>query len=266
MSQAIPVTVRGPATYDKLKVLRLTYALTVLGVIIISWCLSGTAVISQVNSAFTEYDRTVWNTGATDGEDISERDSLFSPLLLITLCALPAFGCVLLAAIYSNKVGMPSAIAPLLLAPWPFLRWIAFFMIVGYTPHHLKEFEPPESPMPLAVWLIVACAPLSLPVLVMALLMFVNPQYIAQLFYGPPVGAYVPGLPLPCGWPILMMIFLAVLMSNVYLWFGFRKGLVRKWWRLLLGILVLFLFTLPAVWLVVMGPAAVQVYKQFFGS
>jgi hypothetical protein len=28
---------------------------------------------------------------------------------------------------------------------------------------------------------------------------------MGQLFMGPPLGAYIPGLPIPCGWPILAL-------------------------------------------------------------
>jgi tight adherence protein B len=43
----------------------------------------------------------------------------------------------------------------------------------------------------------------SLPFGLAILLYIMNPDYMGQLFYGPPVGAYIPGLPIPCGWPIV---------------------------------------------------------------
>lgn len=45
-----------------------------------------------------------------------------------------------------------------------------------------------------------------LPFGLMILLWFINPLYMGQLFLGPPVGAYLLGLPIPCGWPILALI------------------------------------------------------------
>jgi tight adherence protein B len=45
-----------------------------------------------------------------------------------------------------------------------------------------------------------------LPFGLMALLMVINPDYIGQLFRGPPVGAYIPSLPIPCGWPIVALV------------------------------------------------------------
>lgn len=49
----------------------------------------------------------------------------------------------------------------------------------------------------------------------LAILLYVmNPDYMGQLFLGPPVGANIPGLPIPCGWPIvgigLIMIGLGI--------------------------------------------------------
>lgn len=44
-----------------------------------------------------------------------------------------------------------------------------------------------------------------MPIALGVFLMFINPDYMGQLVYGPPVGAYIPGLPIPCGWPILAL-------------------------------------------------------------
>lgn len=43
----------------------------------------------------------------------------------------------------------------------------------------------------------------SLPIGLALFLYIVNPDYMGQLFFGPPVGANIPGLPIPCGWPII---------------------------------------------------------------
>lgn len=42
-----------------------------------------------------------------------------------------------------------------------------------------------------------------LPIGLAVFLYLVNPDYMGQLFFGPPVGANIPGLPIPCGWPIV---------------------------------------------------------------
>jgi tight adherence protein B len=44
----------------------------------------------------------------------------------------------------------------------------------------------------------------SLPLGLALLLYVMNPNYMGQLFFGPPVGANIPGLDfIPCGWPII---------------------------------------------------------------
>jgi tight adherence protein B len=43
----------------------------------------------------------------------------------------------------------------------------------------------------------------SLPIGLAIFLYIVNPIYMGQLFFGPPMGANIPGLPIPCGWPII---------------------------------------------------------------
>ncbi len=43
-----------------------------------------------------------------------------------------------------------------------------------------------------------------LPIGLALLLMVINPQYMSQLFFGPDRGgAFIPGLPIPCGWPLI---------------------------------------------------------------
>jgi tight adherence protein B len=44
-----------------------------------------------------------------------------------------------------------------------------------------------------------------LPIGLAVFLYFVTPSYMLQLFMGPPIGANIPGLPIPCGWPIVAL-------------------------------------------------------------
>ncbi|MBN1430132.1 MAG: type II secretion system F family protein [Anaerolineae bacterium] len=45
----------------------------------------------------------------------------------------------------------------------------------------------------------------SLPIFLAVFLYLVNPPYMGQLFFGPPVGANIPVISIPCGWPILAL-------------------------------------------------------------
>jgi tight adherence protein B len=43
-----------------------------------------------------------------------------------------------------------------------------------------------------------------LPILLSVFLLLINPEYMGQLFFGPDRGgAYIPGVPIPCGWPMV---------------------------------------------------------------
>jgi len=45
----------------------------------------------------------------------------------------------------------------------------------------------------------------GLPIALALCLIFLRPEYMGQLFFGPPQGAFIPGLPIPCGWPIVAL-------------------------------------------------------------
>ncbi len=45
-----------------------------------------------------------------------------------------------------------------------------------------------------------------MPIAISILLMLIRPGYMSQLFFGPERGgAFIPGLPIPCGWPIIAL-------------------------------------------------------------
>lgn len=45
-----------------------------------------------------------------------------------------------------------------------------------------------------------------MPIFISILLMLIRPKYMGLLFFGPERGgAYIPGLPIPCGWPIIAL-------------------------------------------------------------
>ncbi|GAB4524626.1 MAG: type II secretion system F family protein [Anaerolineae bacterium] len=44
----------------------------------------------------------------------------------------------------------------------------------------------------------------ALPIILSVFLYLINPNYMGQLFFGPEKGgAFIPGLPIPCGWPMI---------------------------------------------------------------
>lgn len=243
--EAASIVSCGPATYDELKSLRGKYALILIGVVVVSFLVCGASQLA-----------------------IQYRGNVFLPTIVIGI--LSALLCAVVTGIYARKVGIPRPVMPVIVALLPFMPWIALFSVVGYTPHHLKEFEPVEDSRFVTVgWpiglLIGFCVGL-LPIMVMFILTLLNPHYMAQLFFGPPVGANIPGLPIPCGWPFLAMICLGILLPPLSLQLGFHRSMVRGEWKLLLMLIILLQCAFPSALLVMLGPAAVQTYIQFFGK
>jgi hypothetical protein len=165
-------------------------------------------------------------------------------------------GAVLIMFGYNSKnpqwwVAIPLAIMPV-------LNWLAYVMIAGYEPPQ------PDSPKPrqLPAWLVLGLSPCLCGLVLYAY----RPNYMLQLFTGPPIGENIPAIGIPCGWPILFIIGVFVLVQNYALWAGLQQTrLVGVWALAFVGLAITFL-TFPSIWLVLMGPAAVQVYKQFYGG
>jgi hypothetical protein len=231
----------GPNDYEVLKQLRSTYALVYIFVLVISWCLSG-------------YLQAVAASGQPQsGAGAPDLSTLWPLLLVPTVLGAGVTG------FFAHKVGMRFPLLPALFALFPVIGWIGFFMVIGYLPEDLKEYEPPEEQPPVAIWLIIGMLPLAC----MGMLTALRPSYMGQLFVGPPVGAYIPGMAIPCGWPIIALIILAIVLTDLPLYLGFHRRLVRGWWKALLIILVVAHFVFPAIYLSVLGPAAIQLFKTF---
>src|SRR5262245_27962422 len=160
----------GPATYDQLKSLRGQYALTFFGVLLGALLLSAFIRIATVN-------------GNAQGNQ-----QPISPVMLSIFAMLPCVGVAIVNFIYARKLGMRDYFVAAALGLLPIINWVPFFIIVGFTPQHLKEFEPPEPPRAVATWLI----PAFFPILLIGILSVVRPEYMAQLFVGPPLGAFIP--------------------------------------------------------------------------
>ena len=108
-----------------------------------------------------------------------------------------------------------------------------------------------------------------LPCLCFGLLLVINPDYMSQLLYGPPVGAFIPGMPIPMGWPFIFVTILLVAIAM-----GANLLLVR--WaiknelqlKVVLSIAAFMVVSLGvqsvACWIVVMGPSFIQLWKAFF--
>lgn len=160
----------GPASYQVLQGLRVQYAVMVFGLLCVSWLIGG--VVRSIQNASEA--RTV----SSAAHAMPEVPVVF--LVLVSL--LPGMVLAVVNFIYADKVGMPSPLLPGLLAFIPLVNWFAFFMIIGYTPAHLKQFEPPEKPINPYLGMTIGL----IPIWCMAGLAVVRLPYVGMLFTGPP--------------------------------------------------------------------------------
>jgi hypothetical protein len=196
------------------------------------------------------------------------RDSAFPDAFLPGL-AISLFSRIFMAGVlwyYAGRVEMPangralSALSGFV----PLMAWVGVYAVAGYTPPHLREEQEAEDirDTSFPAWVV----PTIPPIIVFGILTLMNPKYMAQLFLGPPIGVTIPATPIPCGWPILLIAFLLVALADVAVWLAYNRKLVRGGWMFLLIFQVLVFFESPVVWIMLLGPAAVQMYKQFSGN
>ncbi len=184
-------------------------------------------------------------------------------VILSVILIAAALARVALVFIFASRIGMQRGALFSFIAFWPVIYWAAFFAVVGFAPDHLKKGEEePKVVYSLIGWGVIAelwLVPLGL----MGLLLLSNPDYASKLFLGPPVGAYMPGLSIPCGWPILALLLVLLSLGSVSSWLGACKRYVRGGWLALLIMLLQVYVIFPSLWIVTVGPAAVQLYKVF---
>lgn len=246
MSQAKAVNPAEADAYSALKGVHITYAIVFIAALVISWMIA-ILVLPQ----FLTVDR---SGGSVEPPSVS-------PLIVISL-VFPGIAAGTVNYLFTQRMKHPNPLLFAGLGLIPLVRWIGFFGIVGYVPPELRHLEPPPNPPHPLLPMVIA----SLPLAALISLYIINSEYMGQLFYGPPIGTMIPGLPIPCGWPILAFILLAVVLGNTSLWVGYQRSLVRGGWKALLAVLVVILFVGPACYLSVLGPAAVQVFIMMQGN
>ncbi len=103
----------------------------------------------------------------------------------------------------------------------------------------------------------------------MFILLVINPDYMAQLFSGPPVGAYIPGMPIPMGWPFTFAIILLMEIAigvNLLLIRWTLKNNLKLNVILVIAAFMIISFTVQsaACTIVILGPSFIQLFKAFF--
>jgi hypothetical protein len=234
-------------TYDQIKNIRREYAVYFFVLIALTLCAGGLvrALLSSPTS-------------------VSPSGSAENPWELALLFGVPRLLFSALTYAYADRLSMRNKWLWAVLSAIPLLTWIAFYAIVGYVPAHLKEQESAENaPLsPFPYWVL----PGLIPLLIMGFLFALRPQYMNQLLLGPPLGANIPGIGIPCGWSILIMITFLIAAGDFIAWFAYNRRLVRGAWIWLLTFQIVVIVEAPAIWLILLGPATVQLYKQFLGG
>jgi hypothetical protein len=232
------------SAYNALKALRVQYAIVYIGILLLTM---GSGFVISIVLRYL---------------GIIASGSKFPRVAIWGLILVASVSIALWNYLYSMKVGR-NPLLPTILGLIPVLRWIGFFMIVGYTPKEFASLEYSQEPLPIVAIVLLLISGF-IPFMGLLCLTAIRPEYMGQLYSGPPQGAYIPGLPVPCGWPILGFIVLVIALVDLPIWLGFRQRLVRGGWGNLLILLVFIFFIGPACYLVLLGPATIQLYKAFF--
>jgi len=230
-------------TYQQLTIIRRNFAALFLGLGTLFFCVNGVVRIFIDPTRFDE--------------------SPYMRLSTVTVCLLivPRLFIMALVFVYGRRLTMRDYLLMAIVSFIPLISWLACYRMVGYTPEHLKAEEADTNARfaPFPYWVV----PGAFPLLAIGIMFGVNPAYMSQLFYGPPIGANIPGLPIPCGWPILIMIAMLIALGDFIVWVGFRRRLVQGVWLWFLTTQIVFFFGLPALWLSILGPAGIQMFKAF---
>lgn len=227
----------GPATLDDLKLVRTRFA----------FAFSGGFVVSLIMAA-------VMN-GVLTNASLPQGLSLVLAIIWIIILLLPSVAVVL----FAPEAGIPHWWLLLPISIIPIVSWIAFTIVESYVPPHLRGEQPDTGMQP---WSLAVIG--FLPCAVMLLCTVVSPSYMNQLYFGPPWGANIPAIDIPCGWPIMLGICGAVGLANYSLWVSAIRLKVQHF--AITAVLVIVLLVFPALWFGLLGPAAVQVFKQFYGN
>ncbi len=130
-----------------------------------------------------------------------------------------------------------------------------------YTPEESKR----RSPL---LTLIIAGILTSIPCISAGVLLVVNPEYMAQLTYGPPEGAYIPGKSIPLGLPVIgaaVLLALICLVVNLLFvrWTRKNKLPVKVILPFAIFLFLNFILQTVACLLITLGPTAIQIVKEF---
>jgi hypothetical protein len=166
-----------------------------------------------------------------------------------------------LVAAFAMRLGMREMWRIALLAALAFLPiggWIAVCLLLDFCPEHIETGC--RSTMPRQTRLILTISIGGFPIALALFLTIISPDYMGQLIFGSERGgASIPGIGIPCGWPLLF-----VALASTALGMSSLRTMLRNRFSIAPS-LILILMTLAAMaiacYLFLLGPAIVQMYE-----
>jgi hypothetical protein len=210
----------------------------------------------------------VWLATASDAVG-----RLTSVLLLAAavICKLPL---IYLIVTEMDRKDLPLSMLWGGLALLPFVHWIAFFRTLdAASPDSESEPAPAGSQKPTR-WLSLLGLGAVLPSFICCLMLYAaRPEYMSQLFLGADQGgADVPGMAIPLGWFFLLMaglpLGLLLIQGVLLLWLTGRHSRKPGWINVWGVLAAMWFYLIPfagfTIYLAILAPAAVQLYREFF--
>ena len=236
MVEELPASPTGPVTLQDLQLARTRFAVVFAGAFVLSLITTG-----------------IFNALLPRIANLSPGAGFPLAVISVLILLLPGISIIF----FAPGLGIKQWWLLIPISIWPIINWVAFALVVTYLPDHLRSEDSPSA-TPVWLWFL----PGLLPCAAMALCTVISPDYMNQLYFGPPRGANIPGLGIPCGWPIMLGVCFTVGLANYSLWLGALRWRLKS--MVVTGALVLFLLVFPALWIGLTGPAAVQVFQQYF--
>jgi hypothetical protein len=188
---------------------------------------------------------------------VEEAVGTLVPLVMIA----SRLGISSLVAVFAMRIGMREAWRIALLAALafpPIGGWAAACLLLDFCPEHIEMGC--RSAIPRQTYLLLMILVGGIPLALASFLTTINPGYMSQLIFGSERGgADIPGIGIPCGWPLLFVALAstALGMSSLRTMLRNRFGIAPS--------LTLILMTLAAMaiacYLFLLGPAIVQMYE-----
>jgi hypothetical protein len=161
-----------------------------------------------------------------------------------------------LVAVFARRVGMRKPLLVALLSLLPAGTWLALCVVLGFCPEHLEWAN--QIRMPFWLRLLIVMVLGGNPLALLTILAVLNPAYMLGFI---DTSVLIPGTAIPFGLSLLLIGLVLSAFAILSLWIMVSNRL--RFVSLLPMLALFFGATLIALWTILLGPAAVQLYKVF---